>query len=1723
MTLTGLINRLTRWGFLSETMPVTLSFLVLVLLSGQTLLLYSYQQELLKTPPPTQSQPDVKGMWGYGSTYNEARIFIADKDGYGNGGMVSLASSDEPAVNISSYNLKGDVDVVLYPGSVEQLLAYLIHNEENQQQSPTPSIDNVTPIATFRHPLTAAYGEDNKLTLPLEKQGVWILKISQGDNFAYAFIVRSNTAVLAKEGDNQFIFWGQDLGNRRSITDGKLRLFDLKNQVRELTTAVFNEQGIATAQISAEADIALIERGDDRAILPINLKYLNSHWNYTSFAPKKVETDLFVFTDRPLYRPGDTAYFKAIAREDDDARYTIPQGILQIEVYQGWGESREVIYKKDLTINGYGAVDGEFTIPETASTGEYVVNITPPRDPNQVDWYGGSYTYFQVNHFRKPDFFIDISTAQDKTISGDTASFTLSGSYFSGHPLAHREIEYEIRASDFYEYDYYAERDFYESRYGWYGQRYGTGLESGKVTLDEKGKATVSLPVKIYDGKSKIYAVTAKMTDETGNSSEDSKNIVVYSAEFGIYRKNYQWGFVKGQELSLPIILQPHRGTQVEQVDLTVKTEREWWEKEIVQGEKYPRYNRRTETYPEMKIRTNENGEAAIIMTPPQGGSYTFTLTAIDSKGNSIQKSFYAWVAAEDIYYSEQQSNISIQGDQQRYDPQGNVTFTITSTIPDRDIFLSFERARVNRYQVLHMSGTTGTFTLPLTATDIPNIFAEAASFSTNWLDTSQATLPMDTDTKQLKVILTPDAASYGPGETVTVNVSTTDMEGTPKAAELALWAVDKSLFELVDEPMRDIFNTFWRERWNDTQEAHSLESILVAAAAEGGGCFAPDTLITMADGSSKVIEHIKVGDKILTLDAEGDGELVPGKVSNVHAKTVDGWLVINGSIKVTPEHMMWVNGRWTNAGSIQPGDALLDQEDRAYSVESIYWQRGKFTVYNIDIENYHTYFAQGVYVHNEKGGPGRTVFKDTAYWNPRVITDSSGRASIRFTVPDNLTTWTIAAIGATTDTVVGQNTQDIVVSKNVVVRPVVPNILRVGDDVLLSALVHNFTNQDRVFDVTLSFDSGDVLNATQSGVKIAAGDLEQISWPVKTTKENDNGALRFSAINQESDEAYDVITHHLPVRSFGFWETRGETGERNKLYSVDLADDADLSKTKVRLALSPTLVGTLADSFDYLISYPWGCVEQTTSRFVPAVVAAQNKELFAQAMANKDMEKILDGGVKRLQELKQNDGGWSWWYSGQSDPFITAYVLEYLLAARDTGNDVPEELINGAVRYFENGNFTQESWVAKIYALSLVGSDKGKSQLTQLDTLAPDILSWAVMANLRNSYTDPATNGVNLLVSKAVPQGDSQVYFPEGAATRFGSRDATTAMAIRALSKAQSHRDITEKAVKYLTQSRKKHYWSNTFATAQIMQALADFSKTGNELTPNLSYTIVFEGMTIKKGNINNARTTVADIFIQPKDIPANGGALQVLYEGEGQLYSTLLIKEFHTDKNTAALDKGIKVTRRYVNTLGEGYSLAVGDMVNVELKVEGGDNNFYGVIEDQLPAGLIPLNTAFKNEDNSNTRSYSYNDSLRGMDITENGMVMSLYQIGSGTTYRYSARVVNEGTFSIPPAVAELMYNPEIYGRTQAETIVIGKERSYTPPPTPTPGNLQQRVTATMQGAAYWLKQKKGVVEAILIASLIVMFFAGRKLRQRLKSSTEPDNNLPKQEPPIGTGDVV
>jgi alpha-2-macroglobulin len=337
-----------------------------------------------------------------------------------------------------------------------------------------------------------------------------------------------------------------------------------------------------------------------------------------------------------------------------------------------------------------------------------------------------------------------------------------------------------------------------------------------------------------------------------------------------------------------------------------------------------------------------------------------------------------------------------------------------------------------------------------------------------------------------------------------------------------------------------------------------------------------------------------------------------------------------------------------------------------------------------------------------------RQNFADTALWVGNLQTNAEGLAEVELTMPENLTAWKINVWGMGHGTRVGEGSAEIVTRKNIIVRLQAPRFFVETDEVVLSAVVHNYLKEAKQVRVVLDLE-GETLEGPESmekTVEIAADGETRVDWRVKAVREGE-ATIRMSAL---TDAESDAMQQSFPVLVHGMLKTESFSGvirpaEESGKFTFTVPEKRRAEQTRLEVRYTPTLAGAMIDALPYLADYPYGCTEQTLNRFLPAVLTQRtlqqmgvdlktieekrtnlnaqeigdDKERAAQwkrfdrspVFDEAELTSMVKAGVNRLTEMQLTDGGWGW-FSGwgeHSTAHTTATVVRGLLIAKQ--NDV--------------------------------------------------------------------------------------------------------------------------------------------------------------------------------------------------------------------------------------------------------------------------------------------------------------------------------------------------------------------------------------------------------------------------------------------------------------------
>jgi uncharacterized protein YfaS (alpha-2-macroglobulin family) len=314
-----------------------------------------------------------------------------------------------------------------------------------------------------------------------------------------------------------------------------------------------------------------------------------------------------------------------------------------------------------------------------------------------------------------------------------------------------------------------------------------------------------------------------------------------------------------------------------------------------------------------------------------------------------------------------------------------------------------------------------------------------------------------------------------------------------------------------------------------------------------------------------------------------------------------------------------------------------------------------------------------------------RSHFLPTAFWHPALHTEPDGTAKVTFTAPDQLTAFRLMAVAADAGDRFGSSDSKFRVAKPFALHPMLPRFLVVGDDARVGVVVENDTAA--AGQVTIdALVSGVVLRGERKRrVTVPAGARVPVVFDARA-EQSGSARFRFSgALGKDTDD----VEVTLPVEEVASPETRVVLeGSTTTMASAQVAEPGDAipGTSTLDVALDGTGLAGVSEGLRYLIEYPYGCLEQTTSRVVPLVALSDLAgQLQIAGIAGPKLRHYIEAGVAKIERFQAEDGQFSLWQGGQGEPYLTAFALYGLKQAQAGGFKVSQQTVDRGLDALHN------------------------------------------------------------------------------------------------------------------------------------------------------------------------------------------------------------------------------------------------------------------------------------------------------------------------------------------------------------------------------------------------------------------------------------------------------
>jgi hypothetical protein len=698
-----------------------------------------------------------------------------------------------------------------------------------------------------------------------------------------------------------------------------------------------------------------------------------------------------------------------------------------------------------------------------------------------------------------------------------------------------------------------------------------------------------------------------------------------------------------------------------------------------------------------------------------------------------------------------------------------------------------------------------------------------------------------------------------------------------------------------------------------------------------------------------------------------------------------------------------------------------------------------------------------------------RKYFPDTIYWAPAVVTDSAGRARATFTFPDSLTTWRATVRAISRDTLVGQVTHKVITRKNLILRLEIPRFLTQGDTATVTGIVHNYLDHEKTARVSLQAEGVELASAAESTVSIPKNGEAVVTWTVRAPRIGEAKFLSKALTDEESD----ALELTAPVRPWGLQLSAALSGSTSAPQAqtterIELPADINPDASSLRLDFSPSVAGTLMSALDFLASYPYGCVEQTMSSFLPNILVTRAvQELgLAPPAASVELEKKIAAGLQRLYQYQHEDGGWGWWETDATHPFMTAYVVAGLAQAKDAGYPVEERRLQRGRRALlheinENPRALADLRAYLIYALALSGDFERslvEGLYTSRDKLSPNgqALMALTLARLNDARAAEFTRS---LEQAARVQGPYAWWKSERQEMLDFSSDnsfETTAYALKALAKLSPQSELLPKAARWLIDHRADgYYWTSTEQTATAIYGLIDYLKVSGELKPNYTLSVFLNGKKLAERQVTEkdvANPLPLVVTASAAEVHAGANEIRVVKSGPGVLYWSALASYYLREPKPAPVGSTkLNVVREYFKLAPERAenrivyaetplegSVQSGDVLVVRLTVNATEEQSYLEIEDPIPAGFEFIEQENLYELKAKPQWWEFYCTRREFHDDRAALFATRFARGQ-ERFHYLLKAVTPGTFQANPARVLPMYEPARQASTRSVNVTV------------------------------------------------------------------------------------
>jgi alpha-2-macroglobulin len=1580
----------------------------------------------------------------YGPYHGEARVRILAMKAKTLTVVTERAfrSNEKPKVKITTRNIR-EVSMRFYRIDMEDYFVKrgtIYSVEDLDIDLIEPEKKWIAPVEDFKK-----YAElSREVDLPFTDPGAYVLNVSDDERTATALVLVTDLQMILKSGHEDVLVFVEDVRRKVPFEGAKVIVSDKNKVLFRGTTGkdgVFHKSDKALKQVSSLN--VLVAEGGHFASNNLNLSGLASS--------KGLKSKAFLFTDKPIYKPGQMVRLKGFVREVSQGRYTIPRGGVYTMIL--FGPEGRTVAERTVGVDEFGGIDVDFALARSAPYGNYRATLKA-----RSGWTENR--TFKVGEYIPPRVTVEADMETDVFYQGETVKGAFKVFYNYGEPARGKTVRYS----------------------------YGTGV-SLEGAVDDEGRVSFSIDTRDFGGAGK-YSLVAEVLEEDAwiqktihisdtafsLKVEFSRDVVLSGEQVTVaVRASKPDGKPAGAEAELRVIF-------LEEKD-GVRSEHEVDRIEGIAVDK-------------------KTGRGSAVVRLDKGGSYRIRTVAKDRFNNMI-------TARRDLFVSGEEDKVKLRvfADDAACDAGGTTKICVHSRAETGLALVTCEGERVFHYEVRDLDKGDNGFPVKITSDLAPNFTFAVALMDGHRFHKAQVDLNVRSS---LNVTVVPDRAEVSPGGKVKVTLTAVDRAGRPVEAEFALAAVDSALLSQFPDgtgPIHEFFYglkrkgrlntdsscTFEYKARTETIDAALQEETvrreLLAKAADEKAVWAEGADLAMLDAPVES-EVYEMEDAESVNDVIGIGGGAGGRFGGKYRRRASkkgggvsargaatggsGFFTGHGRKNELSDKLKslgYTGGDLNIARSISviddPGMAdvpfeVVDGAQYAWGNNALFFNVSRS--------------GQG----GDEAAAVRKRFLETAYWNPTIRTGSDGTATVEIELPDNTTTWKLIARGITKETVGGKAEGEVVARKNFFVELNAPQGLVEGDETGFMAILVNTSEKKLDIAMELTLDGPVAGTATlKRETHLAAGGVDAIRFPVKAASPGlIRARLSARATGPDGRIHRDVVASSIGVKPMGVEITAGRGGAASGSWSgkVALPGGRTYAHTYMEIEVGPSLSDSLLHMAD--ASYRYCCLP-TFSDMASQVLVKLNvldyvrRSGHARTAGFNRLEKGVENLLSSLLLAQTDQGSFPWIRKGAESPRATAQALKAMACAREMGFSVPEDALRKAAAWIDKQT-RQVSGDERAYFLHAY-SFYEKPDFTFLNSLfrkRADLSdrgrALLALAFHRSGHRDNAGTLVSMLIDRARPEGAPWASGLKRSSSLKGKEPVTddrirptasdeymtAACATLAVALSKPKHAVVKRGVDYLLSAGGSHRRPGP-AHAATSAALAEYLASAGLAASDYTLSILVNGHEVKKLVVEGPHP-VTSVPVPVDALLPGGNDVSFRFNGRGNYSFAVRMSGFTKDvKPQDYKETQAWIQRRYFmapllhegRAVGSGFGTVLlprgfskwehelkeinqGETARVELRYSlsagSGDRLHPLVVTDTLPAGCRVVETGI-------TGAFDHYEIGPG--------TITFYVRGRSSKVSYPIYAAFPGSYRSPPAVVRSTYNPAINNNTDAFSLPLGK----------------------------------------------------------------------------------